>query len=169
MFCYGIDLCIVERANAYFVCRSAVIGLYVSYATPIFLRITSGRDKLVPGPFSLGKWYMPIGIIAVAWVTFIVILLLFPPGQTTTAQDMSTSSFLSAPVSNTLLKYANTLMLFVDYAVVIIMGVFIGAGIYWLVSARKWFKGPVKTVELDSQEVSYDEKQHQMDQTRSKE
>ena len=50
--------------------RSAsVIGLYVSYVTPIFLRITTGRDKLQHGPFSLGKWYMPIGIVAVAWVS----------------------------------------------------------------------------------------------------
>lgn len=72
--------------------RASVIGLYVSYATPIFLRITSGRNKLVPGPFNLGRWFMPIGIIAVAWVTFIVILLVFPPSQTATAQGMSTYS-----------------------------------------------------------------------------
>ena len=32
---------------------------------------------------------MPIGIVAVAWVTFIVVLLLFPLGQSVTAQDMS--------------------------------------------------------------------------------
>ena len=56
----------------------------------------------------------------------------------------------------------------IDYAVVIIMGVFICSGVYWLVSARKWFTGPVKTVELDSQEVSYDEKRHQMEQTHLK-
>jgi hypothetical protein len=73
-------------------CRASVIGLYVSYATPIFLRITSGRDKFVPGTFSLGRWYMPIGIIAVAWVSFIVILLVFPASQTATAQGMSTYS-----------------------------------------------------------------------------
>jgi hypothetical protein len=66
-----------------------VIGLYTSYATPIFLRITSGRSRLTPGPFSLGKWYMPIGIIAVAWVTFIVVLLCFPASSSTTAQSMS--------------------------------------------------------------------------------
>ena len=68
---------------------SSVIGLYTSYAAPIFLRITSGRDKLVPGPFSLGRWAVPIGAIAVSWVSFIVVMLLFPPGQTTDAEDMS--------------------------------------------------------------------------------
>ena len=34
-----------------------------------------------------------------------------------------------------------------DYAVVIIMGVFIYAGLHWVISARRWFKGPVKTVD----------------------
>ncbi|KIM90268.1 hypothetical protein PILCRDRAFT_84355 [Piloderma croceum F 1598] len=42
---------------------AAVIGLYVSYAAPIFLRITSGRNKLPPRSFSLGRWYMPIGML----------------------------------------------------------------------------------------------------------
>ena len=52
-------------------CRSSasVIGLYTSYAVPVFLRITSGRDKFVPGSFTLGRWYFPIGAIAVAWVS----------------------------------------------------------------------------------------------------
>ena len=59
--------------------------------TPIFLRITSGRTKLVPGPFSLGRWYMPLGIVAVAWVCFITILLLFPPVSNPTADTMSKS------------------------------------------------------------------------------
>ena len=70
--------------------RSAsVIGLYVSYVTPIFLRITTGRDKLQHGPFSLGKWYMPIGIVAVAWVSFITVLLMFPPEVNPSADTMS--------------------------------------------------------------------------------
>lgn len=109
---------------------ASVIGLYTSYATPIFLRITSGRDKLVPGTFHLGRWSSPIGAVAVAWVAFINILLLFPPGQHTNAKTM-------------------------NYAVVIIMGVFIYAALSWVVSARKWFKGPVSNL---SKEPSLEEK-----------
>ncbi|KDR80906.1 hypothetical protein GALMADRAFT_241414 [Galerina marginata CBS 339.88] len=101
---------------------SSVIGLYTSYATPIFLRITSGRDRLVPGPFSLGRWATPVGSIAVAWVSFIVVMLFFPPGQTTNAQEM-------------------------NYSVVIIMAVFIFASLSWVLSARKWFRGPVRNVD----------------------
>ncbi|KAI0832902.1 amino acid transporter [Trametes gibbosa] len=113
---------------------ASVIGLYVSYVTPIFLRITSGRDKLVPGPFTLGKWFVPIGVVAVCWVTFIIVLLVFPPEVNPTADTM-------------------------NYTVVIIMGVFVFASVSWAVSARKWFKGPVKTVEEeDATPNEYDEK-----------
>ncbi|KAI9513298.1 amino acid/polyamine transporter I [Russula earlei] len=108
---------------------ASVIGLYTSYATPIFLRITSGRDRLVPGEFSLGKWYLPVGAIAVAWVTFINVLLVFPTVRPTTAKNM-------------------------NYAVVIIMTVFIYATLSWVISARKWFKGPVRNV---SREPSLEE------------
>jgi amino acid permease (GABA permease) len=107
---------------------AAVIGLYASYATPIFLRITSGRDKLTPGPFHLGKWYLPIGVIAVSWVTFIIVLLLFPAGEGVGAAGM-------------------------NYTVVIIGAVFIFATVSWIVSARKWFHGPVRTVN-DSEEAA---------------
>ena len=68
---------------------ASVIGLYTSYAVPILLRITSGRNKLAPGTFSLGKWYLAIGVVAVSWVSFIIILLFFPPSQTTTPAEMS--------------------------------------------------------------------------------
>ncbi|KZT33670.1 amino acid transporter [Sistotremastrum suecicum HHB10207 ss-3] len=105
---------------------SAVIGLYLSYVTPVFLRITSGRSKLVPGPFSLGRWAIPIGTVACSWVSFICILLLFPGFQDPTAQTM-------------------------NYAVVIVMFVFFFAGGWWIIGARKWFTGPVKTVESSSE------------------
>ena len=68
---------------------ASVIGLYTSYATPIFLRITSGRDKFVPGSFSLGSWCVPIGAVAVAWVAFINVLLMFPTVEPVTATNMS--------------------------------------------------------------------------------
>ncbi|KAI0351389.1 amino acid transporter [Trametes cingulata] len=102
---------------------ASVIGLYTSYATPIFLRITSGRHKLVPGPFSLGRWYMPVGAISVAWVAFIVVLLCFPPSQMTTAADM-------------------------NYAPAIVLAVFVFGGGSWVVSARKWFVGPLPNIDV---------------------
>ncbi|KAI9069374.1 amino acid transporter [Trametes sanguinea] len=100
---------------------ASVIGLYTSYATPIFLRVTSGRRKLAPGPFSLGKWSMPIGTVSVLWVTFVVVVLSFPPSQRTDAVQM-------------------------NYASAIVLAVFVFAGCSWLFSARKWFAGPLPNI-----------------------
>ncbi|KAJ7493354.1 amino acid transporter [Mycena galericulata] len=96
---------------------ASVIGLYTSYSAPIFLRITSGRNKLEPGPFNLGRWSTPVGAVAVAWVTFVTIMLLFPPGQRTTPGTM-------------------------NYAALIVGAIFIFATISWIISAHKWFHGP---------------------------
>ncbi|MDQ4212874.1 amino acid permease [Microbacterium sp. ASV81] len=55
----------------------AVIGLYIAYVTPVFLR---RLDKsFVPGPWNLGRWSTVVGWIAVAWVILIIILFVLPP------------------------------------------------------------------------------------------
>ncbi|KZV76029.1 amino acid transporter [Peniophora sp. CONT] len=104
---------------------AAVIGLYTSYATPIFLRTTSGRDRLIPGPFTLGRWFLPIGTIAWLWVTFIVIILLFPSSDNPGVDDM-------------------------NYAVVIIGAVFLLSALTWILSARKWFTGPISNLSREA-------------------
>ena len=48
----------------------AVIGLYVAYIAPVFLRLRAG-DKFQEGPWNLGRWSRPIGIVATIWVVFI--------------------------------------------------------------------------------------------------
>ena len=45
----------------------ATIGLYIAYAMPIYLRLRMG-DAWEPGEWKLGRWYKPIGTIAVIWV-----------------------------------------------------------------------------------------------------
>ncbi|MBE3033028.1 MAG: amino acid permease [Actinobacteria bacterium] len=95
----------------------AVIGLYIAYLTPVFLRrINPGAFK--PGPWVLGRYGPVVGWIAIIWVIFIVIVLMLPqfsPGTT-----LTTINF--APV-----------------AVLVVLGF---AGLWYAVSARKWFKGP---------------------------
>jgi amino acid transporter len=105
---------------AYFAVTSiAVIGLYIAYVIPTFLRLRAG-DSFTPGRWNLGKWSKPIGTVAVVWTVFICIMLMMPQ---------------FAPNGGKLIDYLN-------YAPIAV-GVVIGfAGIYWLVSARKWFKGP---------------------------
>ena len=94
----------------------AVIGLYVAYLIPVFLRRING-DAFHPGPWKLNKWGPVIGWIAIVWVIFICIILLLPQ-----VSPVNFRTFNYAPV-----------------AVVAVLGF---AGIWYAVSARKWFKGP---------------------------
>ena len=94
----------------------AVIGLYIAYVIPTFLRLRQG-DNFQRGPWHLGRWSKPVGIIAVTWVVIITILFMLPQ---------------VGPITWTTFNYA-------VFAVVAVIGF---AGIYWLVSARNWFTGP---------------------------
>jgi amino acid permease (GABA permease) len=94
----------------------AVIGLYIAYVVPTFLRLLQG-DRFRPGPWNLGRWSRPVGIVAVVWVVFITILFMLP-----TTSPVTAKSFNYTPI-----------------AVLVVLGF---AGIWWLVSARKWFTGP---------------------------
>ena len=83
---------------------------------PVFLRVLRG-DSFEKGPWNLGRWGRPIGIVATAWVVIIFVLFMLP-----TTSPIKLSNFNYTPV-----------------AFLVVLG---GAGIWWLVSARKWFKGP---------------------------
>lgn len=94
----------------------ATIGLYIAYALPIFLRQFSPDFK--SGPWHLGAWSRPIGWIAVIWVVFISVLFMLPTATPITFADF-------------------------NYTPVVVLGTILIITIWWLVSARKWFKGPV--------------------------
>ncbi len=102
----------------------AVIGLYISYLTPVFLRRIN-PSAFQPGPWVLSKTWGPlINWLAIIWVVFIVIVLMLPQYSAGVpwSDDFSWSSFNYAPI-----------------AVLVVVG---GAGLWYAASARKWFKGP---------------------------
>ena len=94
----------------------AVIGLYIAYVLPTFLRLKAG-DRFERGPWHLGRWSRPIGIIAVSWVVFITVLFMLPQ-----ISPIEAATFNYTPV-----------------AVLVVLGF---AGIWWMVSAKNWFTGP---------------------------
>ncbi len=94
----------------------AVIGLYIAYVTPTFLRLRLG-ENFKRGPWHLGRWSYVVGWIAVTWVIIITVLFMLPQ---------------VGPITWTTFNYAVV-------AVLVVIGF---AGIYWLVSARNWFTGP---------------------------
>jgi amino acid transporter len=102
----------------------ATIGLYVAYAIPIFLRLRQG-DAWEPGEWNLGRWYRPIGTIACLWVAFISILFILPvsPLGTPGNKGFTWLSFNYAPIA--------------------VLGTLLLVGGWWLLSARKWFTGPI--------------------------
>jgi amino acid transporter len=102
----------------------ATIGLYLAYAMPIFLRVRLG-DSWEPGEWTLGKHYKWIGITACLWVVFISILF------------MSPISPLGIP------GHSGFTWVSVNYAPIAVLGTLVLVGGWWLVSARKWFKGPI--------------------------
>jgi amino acid transporter len=103
----------------------AVIGLYIAYAVPVYLRWRAG-DSFQPGAWSLGRHYKWINPIAFCWVVLIVILFMMP----TVPQAIPWHSDFSWDVAN--------------YAPLTVGGVILLTGVWWLVSAHKWFKGPVR-------------------------
>src|SRR5216684_6218922 len=94
----------------------AVIGLYIAYVIPTFLRLRQGAS-FKRGPWHLGRWSYLVGTIAVVWVIFITILFMLP-----TASPIGWGNF--------------------NYTVVAVVVVLGFAGIYWAVSAKNWFTGP---------------------------
>jgi amino acid transporter len=95
----------------------AVIGLYIAYGIPILLRLIAG-DRFQRGPWHLGRWSKPVGVIAVIWIGFIAILFCLPQ---------------VAP--------GTTLQTF-NYSIIAVAVVLVYAGGYWFLSAKNWFKGP---------------------------
>ncbi|OCH88546.1 APC amino acid permease [Obba rivulosa] len=65
-----------------------VAGLYVAWCIPIASRFLGG-EKWVPGPFSLGWWGKPVAAIAVAWMSFAMVVFAFPTAPTPTGANMN--------------------------------------------------------------------------------
>lgn len=97
----------------------AVIGLYAAYALPILLRRL--RPDFTPGPWSLGKWSPVVGWVAIIWVAFISVLFVLP-----TTFPVNSTNF--------------------NYTIVAISFVIGGAGVWWVLGARRWFVGPQSTL-----------------------
>jgi amino acid transporter len=93
----------------------AVIGLYIAYVAPVFLR--RRKADFETGPWNLGRWSAPIGWTAIVWVGIICVLFVLP-----TAGPITASNF--------------------NYTIVAVAVVVGAATIWWYAGARKWFTGP---------------------------
>ena len=95
----------------------AVIGLYIAYVIPTFLRWRMG-DAFEPGPWTLGRKYRWINPIAIVWVIICVIVFSLPQGAA------------GAPWMDEFdWKYVN-------YAPFTVLAVIAAVGLWWLLSAE---------------------------------
>jgi amino acid transporter len=116
-----------------------VIGLYIAYVLPVYLRWRKG-DDFKPGPWTLGRHYRWVNPAAVIWVAICVIIFILP----------------QAPVG---VPWRDEFdWKYVNYAPIMVGGLFLIVGIWWLVSAKHTFTGPVRNIEFDDAAGVVDEK-----------
>ena len=106
----------------------SVIGLYIAYTIPVFLRWRMG-DTFEAGPWTLGKKYKWVNMIAVVWVGLCVIIFCLP------------FSPLGVP-GNTGFSWTS-----VNYAPLVVAGVMVAVTIWYFGWANKTFKGPIRTID----------------------
>lgn len=105
------------------------VGLYLAYIIPVYLRLRAG-DSFQPGPWNLGRRYRLVNILAIAFVVVVVYALDLPYDPTGLPWN---EGFDAANVNYT------------PFAIVLPL-LF---GIWYLVSAKNKYQGPVSTLEED--------------------
>ncbi|GAA4079156.1 amino acid permease [Streptomyces hundungensis] len=93
-----------------------VVGLYLAYGVPIFLRLR--LNDFQPGPWNLGRWGRPVAAIAVIWIVLSSVLFMLPQ-----VSPITVDSFNYAPIA---------------LGVVLLI-----ATVWWFATARRRFQGPV--------------------------
>ncbi|HEX2709111.1 MAG TPA: amino acid permease, partial [Solirubrobacterales bacterium] len=114
----------------YAVVSITVIGLYMAYAIPIFLRWRQGGD-FQAGPWTNGRKYKWMNPFAVFWVILIVLIFCLPfvPAGVPWNSEFSWESL--------------------NYAPLMVGVVILFAGIAWYTSAHKHFTGQVREIDLE--------------------
>ncbi|KAI6032489.1 amino acid/polyamine transporter I [Pisolithus marmoratus] len=104
----------------------SITALYVAYTIPIFARFAFDND-FKPGPFNLGFFSLPIGITAIAVMSFMIVVFSFPSTPSTDAANM-------------------------NYSVVVLGGVLL-LSLAWyyfpVYGGIHWFTGPVPNIGVD--------------------
>jgi amino acid transporter len=107
----------------------AVIGLYIAFILPVFLRWRKGDSWDPPRAWSLGRHYKWLDPISIIWVGIVTILFIFPLYK------------IGLPwVEGFDWQFTN-------YTVIWFAAIGLIFGGWWALSAKNWFKGPVRMSE----------------------
>jgi amino acid transporter len=105
------------------------VGLYLAYIIPVYLRLRAG-DSFQTGPWNLGRRYKLVNVLAIAFVVLVVYALDLPY------------------TPDGLPWHANFDASLVNYTPLAILLPLI-FGLWYLVSAKNHYTGPVRTLEED--------------------
>jgi amino acid transporter len=103
------------------------VGLYIAYIIPVYLRYRQ-HDRFDAGPWTLGRRYRWINIGAMVFVALVVLSLDLP---TSHAGVPWNDGFKASAINYTPL--------------VLLVGIIVA--IWWVVSAKNKYKGPVRTID----------------------
>jgi amino acid transporter len=119
---------IVVPVAFYAVTSIAVLGLYLAFAIPIWLRWRHG-DKFEVGSWNNGAKYKWMNPVAVAEIVIVSIYLCMPfvPGAVPFSDEFAWK--------------------FVNYAPIVTIGALLLLTIWWETSAKNWFTGPKHTID----------------------
>ncbi|XP_020253795.1 amino-acid permease BAT1 homolog [Asparagus officinalis] len=104
------------------------IGWVGGYAVPIFARMVMAEKNFKAGPFYLGRARRPICLVAFLWICYTCSVFLLP-----TSYPIKWGTFNYAPVA-------------LGVCMSLIM-------LWWILDARKWFKGPVRNIDSQNGKV----------------
>ncbi|KAK3388263.1 amino acid permease-domain-containing protein [Sordaria brevicollis] len=110
----------------------ATIGLYLSYGLPIFIGLFWHKNfAAMKGPFNLGALSRPVAAAACLWICFITVVFCLPTANPVTSQTL-------------------------NYTVVAVGVITLGAVGSWMVWARRWFTGPEAREVAEAMRVGVD-------------
>jgi amino acid transporter len=126
-----------------------VVGLYVAFAIPIYLRWRAGSN-FTPGGWTLGskyRWMAPIAVAEIAITSFIALL---------------PTSKLGAPWYK---GFGWSSFKYVNYTPIVVLGALLILWVWWHLSVKNWFTGPKRTVDLPegmsaADEIALEHKHH---------
>jgi amino acid transporter len=105
------------------------VGLYLAYILPVYLRLRRG-NRFEPGPWNLGRRFRLVNILAIVFVVLVVLSLDLPY----TPIGLPWNSGFDASTVN-----------YTPFAILLPL-IF---GVWYLVSAKDRYQGPVRTLEED--------------------
>jgi amino acid transporter len=105
------------------------VGLYLAYIIPVYLRLRAG-DTFQTGPWNLGRRYRLVNMLAIAFVILVVFSLDLPY----TPAGLPWNDDFDASLVN-----------YTPFAILLPL-IF---GVWYLVSAKDRYQGPIRTLEED--------------------